>query len=125
MLDAEQGIDTSNAAIRTQARTAPHGATMQEIIDAASVIEDNGFTVCDDLMHGFGGGYFPPVSGTRSRPAGPLPAMTLEENMTMVIQPNVITRAQTAGVKVGELIRVTKTGFERLHTTERGLFRVG
>ena len=43
-------------------------------------------------MHGFGGGYFPPILGTRSRPAGPLPKMTLEENMTVVVQPNVIAR---------------------------------
>jgi Xaa-Pro aminopeptidase len=37
----------------------------------------------------------------------------------------VITREQSAGVQVGELIRVTKTGFERLHRSERRLFRVG
>jgi Xaa-Pro aminopeptidase len=54
-----------------------------------------------------------------------LPKLTLEENMTVVVQPNVITREQSAGVQVGELIRVTKTGFERLHKAERGLFRVG
>src|SRR5256885_6357252 len=40
-------------------------------IYAARVIEDAGFTVYDDLMHGFGGGYFPPVLGSKSRPAGP------------------------------------------------------
>ena len=37
---------------------------------SGGVIEERGFTVCDDLMHGFGGGYFPPIVGTRSRPAG-------------------------------------------------------
>ena len=36
-----------------------------------TVIEDAGFTIYDDLMHGFGGGYFPPVLGSRSRPAAP------------------------------------------------------
>jgi Xaa-Pro dipeptidase len=115
---AEAAFDAVTAVVR-------HGTTMQEIIDAAGVIEDRGYTVCDDLMHGFGGGYFQPILGTRSRPSGPLPNMTLEENMTVVVQPNVITRDQSAGVQVGELIRVTKTGFERLHRAERGLFRVG
>jgi len=100
-----------------------HGTTMVQILQAAGVIEDRGFTVCDDLMHGFGGGYFPPIVGTRSRPAGPLPKMTLEENMTVVVQPNVIARDRPAGVQVGELIRVTKTGFERLHQAPRGFFR--
>jgi Xaa-Pro aminopeptidase len=88
------------------------------------VIDERGFTIYDDLMHGFGGGYFPPILGTRSRPAGPLPQMTLEENMTIVVQPNVVTRDQKAGVQVGELIRVTKSGFERLHAAPRGFFRV-
>ena len=96
---------------------------MQEIVDAAGVIEERGFTIYDDLLHGFGGGYFPPVLGTRSRPAGPLPQMTLEANMTVVVQPNVVTRDHKAGVQVGELIRVTQTGFERLHSTPRGFFR--
>ena len=113
---AEAAFDTVTAVIR-------HGTTMEEIVDAASVIEARGFTIYDDLMHGFGGGYFPPIVGTRSRPAGPLPQMTLEENMTVVVQPNVVTRDHKAGVQVGELVRVTKTGFERLHTAPRGFFR--
>jgi len=116
---------TAEAAFDAVTGVVRHGTTMQEIVDAAGVIENNGFTVCDDLMHGFGGGYFQPILGTRSRPAGPLPDMTLEENMTVVVQPNVITRDESAGVQVGELVRITKTGFERLHTAERGLFRVG
>lgn len=116
---AEAAFDAVSGAVR-------HGATMQELIDATGVIEEAGFTICDDLMHGFGGGYFNPILGSKSRPAGPkLPDMTLEENMTVVIQPNVITRDHSAGVQVGELIRVTRTGFERLHRMKRGMFRAG
>jgi Xaa-Pro dipeptidase len=114
---------TAEAAFDAVTRVVRHGTTMEEILEAASVIESRGFTVCDDLMHGFGGGYFPPILGTRSRPAGPLPQMTLEENMTVVVQPNVIAKDRPAGVQVGELIRVTKTGFERLHGAPRGFFR--
>jgi Xaa-Pro aminopeptidase len=115
--------ETAEAAFDAVTGVIRHGATMQEILEAASVIEERGFTVCDDLMHGFGGGYFPPILGTKSRPAGPLPQMTLQENMTVVVQPNVIARDQPAGVQVGELVRVTKTGFERLHKAPRGFFR--
>jgi len=111
----------AEAAFEAVTRVVRHGATMQEIISAAGVIEERGFTVCDDLMHGFGGGYFPPIVGTKSRPAGELPRMTLEEDMTVVVQPNVIHGS--AGVQVGELIRVTRTGFERLHAAPRGFFR--
>lgn len=116
---------TAEAAFDAVTKVVRHGTTMEEILDASGVIEKNGFTVCDDLMHGFGGAYMQPILGTRSRMAGPLPKMTLEENMTVVVQPNVITRDQTAGVQTGELIRVTRTGFERMHKAERGLFRVG
>ena len=111
----------AEAAFDAVTRIIRHGTTMDEILQAASVIEERGFTVCDDLMHGFGGGYFPPIVGTRSRPAGPLPRMTLEENMTVVVQPNVIHGS--AGVQVGELVRVTREGFERLHAAPRGFFR--
>jgi Xaa-Pro aminopeptidase len=113
---AEAAFDAVTAVIR-------HGTTVQEIVDASGVIEARGFTIYDDLMHGFGGGYFPPIVGSKSRPAGPLPQMTLEENMTVVVQPNVVTRDHKAGVQVGELVRVTRTGFERLHAAPRGFFR--
>ena len=116
---------TADAAFDSVTKTIHHGTTMQEIVDAAGVIEDRGFTIYDDLMHGFGGGYFPPIVGSTSRPAGPLPPMTLEENMTVVVQPNVVTRDHKAGVQVGELLRVTRTGFERLHSAPRGFFRAG
>jgi Xaa-Pro aminopeptidase len=114
---AEAAFDAVTSVIR-------HGTTTEEILDAADLIERRGFTIYDDLVHGFGGGYFPPILGTRSRPAGPLPQMTLEENMTVVVQPNVVTRDHKAGVQVGELVRVTKSGFERLHGAPRGFFRV-
>jgi Xaa-Pro aminopeptidase len=102
-----------------------HGTTMEAILDATGLAEERGFTVCDDVVHGFGGGYWQPIIGSRSRMAGPLPKMTLEENMCLVVQPNVITTDQKAGVQTGEMIRVTKTGFEKLHNTQRGFFRAG
>jgi Xaa-Pro dipeptidase len=120
---AEAAFDAVTAVVR-------HGATMTEILEATSLIEERGFTVCDDLMHGFGGGYFQPIIGTKSRMAGSaLPEMQLEENMTVVVQPNVITtekdESKRAGVQVGELIRVTRDGFEHLHRAPRGFFRAG
>src|SRR5262249_32533025 len=117
--------ETAEAAFDAVTKVIRHGTTMQQIIDAASLIENAGFSVYDDLMHGFGGGYFPPVLGTKSRPAGPLPEMTLEAGMTSAGRPNVITPDQKAGVQVGELVLVTEKGFERLHRAERGLFRIG
>ena len=45
--------------------------------------------------------------------------------MMVVVQPNVVTRDETAGVQTGELLRVTDDGAESLHHFERGLLPAG
>jgi Xaa-Pro dipeptidase len=100
------------------------GATAAELVEASGVIEDAGFTTRDDLVHGFVGGYLPPVLGDRSRALEDVPDFTLEEGMTIVIQPNVVTPDESAGVQTGELVAVTTGGAERLHDYERGLLRL-
>jgi hypothetical protein len=45
--------------------------------------------------------------------------------MTVVVQPNVVTPDERAGVQTGELLLVTEAGFERVHSLPRGLRRVG
>jgi len=101
------------------------GATPIEILDAAAPIARSGFTVCDDLLHGFIGGYLPPVLGTHERPSGPIPDLVLRENMAVVLQPSVVTRDHKAGVQIGELLRITHDGVERLHQAPWGFRRVG
>lgn len=110
---AEAAFDAVCAAIRP-------GATAAEVVDAASVIEEAGFTTVDDLVHGFGGGYLPPVLGSASRPAGPLPDLPFEAGMTVVIQPNVTTLDGRAGVQTGELVVVTDGGVRSLHRVPPG-----
>jgi len=100
------------------------GATPAQVIEASGVIEDAGFTIIDDLLHGYGGGYFPPILGSKSRPAGPIPAEPFEAGMTVVVQPNVVTRDGKAGVQTGELLLITNAGVERLHSFPRGFARV-
>jgi Xaa-Pro dipeptidase len=97
------------------------GVTAAELVAASAVIEDAGFTIRDDLVHGFVGGYFPPVLGTRSRSLTPVPEFTYASGMTVVVQPNVVTPDERAGVQTGELLLVTDSGSERLHAYERGL----
>jgi len=106
------------------ARVRP-GATAAELVEASAVIGDAGFTTRDDLVHGFVGGYLPPVLGDTTRTLEEVPDFTLEEGMTIVIQPNVVTRDEGAGVQTGELVAVTADGAERLHDYDRGLLRIG
>jgi len=100
------------------------GVSAQELFDATSLIEDAGYSTYDDIVHGFGGGYWPPVLGTKSHPSGPIPDINLEANMTIVVQPNVITTDLKAGVQLGEMLLITETGFERLHAAPWGLLRM-
>ena len=44
--------------------------------------------------------------------------------MTLVLQPNVVTRDGRAGVQIGELILVTEAGYERLHKAPMEFFRL-
>jgi Xaa-Pro dipeptidase len=121
-----QGLhDVAEAALDAVAARLRPGVHASELVEAAGVIEDAGFTTVDDLVHGFGGGYLPPVIGSRSRAIRPTPDMTLEAGMTLVVQPNVATRDGRLGVQTGELLLVTDDGAQRLHTFPRGLVRAG
>ena len=96
---AEAAFDAVVARLRA-------GATAAELWEAAGEI-----TIRDDLVHGFVGGYLPPVLGART----PVPDFTFAAGMTVVVQPNVVTKDERAGVQVGELLLVTDDGYERLH----------
>jgi Xaa-Pro aminopeptidase len=117
--------DVAQAAFDAVAAVVRDGAHVEEAIEAATVIEDAGFTTYDDLVHGFVGGYLPPVLGSRSRTLEPPPDMVFRAGMTVVIQPNVITPDERAGVQTGELVHVTADGVERLHAVEAGIGRIG
>jgi Xaa-Pro aminopeptidase len=99
------------------------GVHVEAVLDAASCIEKAGFTICDDLVHGYVGGYLPPVLGTRERPSSKVPDFTFKENMTVVIQPSVMTRDEKAGIQTGELVHITASGAQRIHEAPKG-FRI-
>ncbi len=91
------------------------GATSEDVLDAAKYIHRSGFTIYDDLLHGLGGGYLPPILRTRQTGEIPSPPFIFKEHMTIVIQPNIITADERMGLQVGELVHVTRTGVESLH----------
>jgi Xaa-Pro aminopeptidase len=102
------------------------GATAAELSAAAAeVILGAGYTIYDDLVHGYGGGYLPPVISRAQLEARRGPELEFEPGMTVVIQPNVITPDERAGVQTGELVLVTSTGWESLHSYPPGLARIG
>jgi Xaa-Pro aminopeptidase len=114
----------ADAAFDAIAAVLKAGATPADVIEASGVIEDAGFTIIDDLLHGYGGGYLPPILGSNSRPAGPIPPEPFRAGQTVVIQPNVVTRDGKAGVQTGEMVVITERGIERLHSIPRGFVKL-
>lgn len=107
--------DVAWQAFHEVARAIAPGVSAETVVNAASLIETQGLTICDDLVHGYGGGYLPPILRTHGSRHGPVPDFVFQRNMTLVIQPNVVTIDQRAGVQVGELVRVTEDGVVSLH----------
>lgn len=110
--------DTTLASYQRGVEALRAGATSEDLLDAADIIAEHGFTINDAYLHGFGIGLLPPSIGTRQSVAkrGPLgPNFTLEEGMCVVLQPNVVTEDERAGLQLGNLFRITKTGAECLH----------
>ncbi len=65
--------EAADAAFAAIAAVLRPGAMPAEVIAASRVIEDAGFTIIDDLLHGYGGGYLPPhvrTPGTRREVLG-------------------------------------------------------
>lgn len=90
------------------------GATVEDVLDAAEVIHARGFTINDGLLHGFAIGLLPPSVRTRRTVHEAHTPFTFAAGMCVVVQPNVVTADERAGVQLGNLLHITATGAECL-----------
>ena len=116
--DLHDVADRAFAALLGESRP---GATAARLLEVAGLIDDAGCTVVDDVIHGYGGGYLPPVLRSPATQHQPPPDMTLRSGMMLVIQPNVVSRDGSLGVQTGELVVVTDDGAARFHALPTGL----
>jgi hypothetical protein len=85
------------------------------------VIGEAGYAIYDDLIHGYGTDYGPPlvdrscVEYWRSGEEPP-PGRTIPRDAAVVIQPNPITPDERMGLQLGALTIVRDDGAECLHT---------
>ena len=87
------------------------GATVGDVLDAAELISDRGFDIWDDLVHGFGGAYLPPIVRTRANRGATHPdEFAYPDGTLLVVQPNVIDGP--AGVQVGNVMRLNIDGVD-------------
>jgi Xaa-Pro aminopeptidase len=110
--------DAAFAALLSEARP---GASAARLLEVAGLIDRASCTVVDDVVHGYGGGYLPPVLRTPATQRRPPPDMTLRSGMMLVIQPNVVARDGSLGLQTGELVVVTDDTADRFHAVPTGL----
>jgi Xaa-Pro aminopeptidase len=97
------------------------GSTEGDAIRNAAVIGEAGYAIYDDLIHGYGTDYGPPLvdrSCVRHWATGeePPPGRTIERGTAVVIQPNPITPDERMGLQLGALTVVRDGGAECLHS---------
>jgi Xaa-Pro dipeptidase len=91
------------------------GVTVGEILDKADGVEAAGFSIWDDLVHGFGGAYLPPILRTRATRGATHPEdHAYEAGTVLVVQPNITTPDYKAGVQLGNCIHIGENGNEVL-----------
>jgi Xaa-Pro dipeptidase len=113
--------DVAEAAFERITAAIKPGAPATDLLAAAAVIDDACFSVVDDVVHGYGGGYLPPVLRTPATQTRAVPDLRLEPGMLLVVQPNVFDPVSGIGVQTGELVAVSESGYESLHSVEQGL----
>jgi Xaa-Pro aminopeptidase len=98
------------------------GSTEGDVVRNASVIGARGYAIYDDLIHGYGTDYGPPlvdrscVAYWNGAAAEPPAGRSIEAGMTIVVQPNPITPDERMGLQLGALTVVTAEGAESLHS---------
>ena len=113
-------FDAARDAYEAITRGMTPGSTEGDVVRNASVLGDRGYSIYDDLIHGYGTDYGPPLVDRSCvqywHDGGEPPAgRTIEEGMTIVVQPNPITPDERMGLQLGALTVVTPTGAESLH----------
>jgi len=114
-------FETARDAYDAITRGMTPGSTEGDVVRNSAVIGERGYAIYDDLIHGYGTDYGPPLvdrscvgywDSGEDAPAG----RTIEAGMTVVVQPNPITRDERMGLQLGALTVVTEAGAESLHT---------
>jgi Xaa-Pro aminopeptidase len=96
------------------------GSSEGDAIHNARVIGEAGYAIYDDLIHGYGTDYGPPLVDRSCvewwrNGAEPPPGRTIERDAAVVIQPNPITPDERMGLQLGALTVVRDDGAECLH----------
>lgn len=113
-------FDVARDAYRGMVDAIQPGNGPSDVHDAMSPVEQSPFKSYDVSLHGYGRGYLHPFVGTQRSnywPGAPdrlTEAWTFEQGEVLVIQPNVVTEDERAGLQLGTTLVVTEGGHENL-----------
>ena len=95
-----------------------NAATVDQVLDAAEIIDRLGYTIFDDLLHG--ANQYPPILKTRSTAhSNPSGDFTFKTGMVVTLQPQLTTLDRRIGLQFGETVVIRDVGVERLHRYPR------
>lgn len=98
------------------------GDTARDAAEAMEPIEASQFKIYDVIVHGYGSAYRHPFIGVRRSNYWPGADDSLTENwtfepgMVIVIQPNVVTEDEEAGLQFGTTVLIEEDGPRNLHS---------
>jgi Xaa-Pro aminopeptidase len=113
---AEQAYAAIEAVLRDEAK-------VDQVLDAAQVIDRAGYTIFDDLLHG--ANQYPPILKTRSTAhSNPAGDFVFRTGMVVTLQPQLTTLDRRIGLQFGETVVIRPGGVERLHRYPREMIIV-
>jgi Xaa-Pro aminopeptidase len=108
-------FDVALEAYERLVRAVRAGASESDALAAATVIPEAGYTIYDDLLHGYGVDILPPLIDRRRLQDRDGDGMRFESGMAVVLQPNPITPDERMGLQLGALTVVRDAAAECLH----------
>lgn len=98
------------------------GNTPHDILPTMAPLDESNFKSYDVMLHGYGVGYMHPFIGTQRSNYWPETSdrltrnWTFKKGQTIVVQPNVITDDETAGLQFGTTVQIGEAGSDNLHS---------
>jgi len=92
------------------------GNTAEDVYEAMEVVESSEYKIYDVMLHGHGGGYRHPFVGVEESNYWPgaddrlTEEWHFEPGMVVVVQPNVVTRDERAGIQLGSSVIIREDG---------------
>lgn len=117
----QQLFDSAYGAYQGLVTTVKDGATARDAVAVGEEwIVQRGYSICDSLVHGCGLTLHPPYVEPDNLDTQEIEQFRFQTGMTIVMQPNPITRDGRMGIQLGAACLVGPNGAESLHAIPDG-----